>query len=75
MARDTSRPSIKDEDVYDALREKGDSKEKAARIANAKARGTTDRSRSLLRSQPQSRNFRKLCRAYICYRLVAVGWL
>ena len=37
MARDTSRPSIKDEDVYEALRKKGDSKEKAARIANAKA--------------------------------------
>ena len=37
MARDTSRPSIKDEDVYEALREKGDSKEKADRIANAQA--------------------------------------
>jgi hypothetical protein len=37
MARDKSRPSIKDEDVYEALREKGDSKEKAARIANAQA--------------------------------------
>jgi hypothetical protein len=37
MARDTNRPSIKDEDVYEALREEGNSKEKAARIANAQA--------------------------------------
>lgn len=29
--------SIKDEDTYDALREQGDSKEKAARISNAMA--------------------------------------
>ena len=36
------RPSIKDEDTYRALREDGMSKEKAARIANAKA----DESRS-----------------------------
>ncbi|MEO0870647.1 MAG: Rho termination factor N-terminal domain-containing protein [Pseudomonadota bacterium] len=31
------RPSVKDEDTYEALREDGASKEKAARIANAKA--------------------------------------
>ncbi|EPX79847.1 DUF7218 family protein [Litoreibacter arenae] len=31
------RPSIKDEDTYEALREDGASKEKAARIANAQA--------------------------------------
>lgn len=30
-------PSIKDPDTYDALRDKGMSKEKAARIANAQA--------------------------------------
>ncbi|MEM6305794.1 MAG: Rho termination factor [Pseudomonadota bacterium] len=30
-------PSIKDEDTYEALREDGASKEKAARIANAQA--------------------------------------
>ncbi|MGY9050318.1 hypothetical protein P775_08895 [Puniceibacterium antarcticum] len=30
-------PSIKDEDTYQALRDKGASKEKAARIANAQA--------------------------------------
>ncbi|GLZ37773.1 Rho termination factor [Actinokineospora sp. NBRC 105648] len=30
-------PSIKDEELYRALREQGDSKEKAARIANAAA--------------------------------------
>lgn len=32
-----SRPSVKDEDVYEALRRDGASKEKAARIANAQA--------------------------------------
>lgn len=31
------RPSIKDEDTYDALRDKGYGKTKAARIANAQA--------------------------------------
>ncbi|MEL7090577.1 MAG: Rho termination factor [Pseudomonadota bacterium] len=36
MAKDT-RPSIKDEDTYDALREDGYAKEVAARIANAQA--------------------------------------
>ncbi|SDI12934.1 DUF7218 family protein [Lutimaribacter saemankumensis] len=30
-------PSIKDEDTYEALRDKGYSKEKSARIANAQA--------------------------------------
>lgn len=35
MSKD--RPSIKNEDTYDALREDGASKEKAARIANAQA--------------------------------------
>jgi hypothetical protein len=32
-------PSVKDDDLYDKLREEGASKEKAARIANAKAGG------------------------------------
>ena len=31
--------SVKDDKTYEALRDKGDSKEKAARIANAKAGG------------------------------------
>lgn len=34
--------SIKKEDTYEALREKGYSKEKSARIANAQAAGTID---------------------------------
>ena len=38
MAKE-SRPSIKDEETYEALREDGASKEKAARIANAQAAG------------------------------------
>lgn len=33
----SARPSIKDEETYEALREDGASKEKAARIANAQA--------------------------------------
>ncbi|MCF3932716.1 Rho termination factor N-terminal domain-containing protein [Acuticoccus sp. M5D2P5] len=32
-------PSVKDDDTYEALRRDGASKEKAARIANAKAAG------------------------------------
>jgi len=32
-------PSVKDDRLYEKLREEGDSKEKAARIANAKAGG------------------------------------
>jgi hypothetical protein len=39
MAKDHG-PSIKDDKLYEELREQGDSKEKAARIANAKAAGT-----------------------------------
>jgi len=33
------RPSIKDDDTYEALRDEGMTKEKAARIANAQAAG------------------------------------
>ena len=39
MARDHG-PQIKDATLYDDLRKQGNSKEKAARIANAKAAGT-----------------------------------
>lgn len=35
-------PQIKDDKLYEDLRKQGDSKEKAARIANAKAAGTLD---------------------------------
>ncbi len=35
--RDDPGPSVKDPDVYEALRDEGASKEKAARIANASA--------------------------------------
>ncbi|MBT2263560.1 DUF7218 family protein [Rhodococcus erythropolis] len=38
MARKDSQPQLKDQDLYDELREKGDSKEKAARISNAAAK-------------------------------------
>jgi hypothetical protein len=36
-------PQIKDDKLYEDLRRQGESKEKAARIANAKAAGTLDR--------------------------------
>ena len=38
MAKDHG-PSVKDDGLYEKLREDGESKEKAARIANAKASG------------------------------------
>ena len=42
MAKDHG-PQIKDDTLYEELRKQGNSKEKAARIANAKAAGTLDR--------------------------------
>jgi hypothetical protein len=39
MAEDHG-PQVKDDELYETLRDKGESKEKAARIANAKAAGT-----------------------------------
>ena len=39
MAKDHG-PKIKDDTLYEELRQQGNSKEKAARIANAKAEGT-----------------------------------
>jgi hypothetical protein len=42
MARDHG-PQIKDDATYEALRKQGASEEKAARIANAKAAGTLNR--------------------------------
>jgi hypothetical protein len=41
MARDHGA-QIKDDGLYEELRKQGQSKEKAARIANAKARGSLD---------------------------------
>ena len=41
MARDHDA-QIKDDDLYEELRKQGNSKEKAARIANAKANGSLD---------------------------------
>jgi len=38
MAKDHG-PAIKDDELYEKLRDEGESKEKAARIANAKAGG------------------------------------
>jgi hypothetical protein len=38
MPENEHGPSIKDDELYDALRKEGDSEEKAARIANAAAK-------------------------------------
>lgn len=38
MARQDSQPQLKDQDLYEELRKKGDSKQKAARISNAAAK-------------------------------------
>ena len=45
MAKDHG-PSVKDDELYETLREEGDSKEKAARIANAKAGARTSAARA-----------------------------
>ena len=50
MAKDHG-PSVKDDELYEKLRDHGESKEKAARIANAKA-GGEDVSRKGGRSGP-----------------------
>ena len=42
--RKTTGPSVKDDETYEALREEGASKEKAARIANAGAQKGSSRS-------------------------------
>ncbi|WP_109806569.1 DUF7218 family protein [Sphingosinithalassobacter portus] len=41
MAQDHGK-QVKDDDIYEALRDQGASKEKAARIANAQAKGDVD---------------------------------
>ncbi|MDF3313040.1 Rho termination factor N-terminal domain-containing protein [Rhodococcus sp. T2V] len=52
MARKDSQPQLKDQEMYEELREKGDSKEKAARISNAAAsRGRTNVGKSGGKSQ------------------------
>ena len=43
MPKGKDRPSVKDDKQYEALRRKGESKEKAARIANADSRSQTGR--------------------------------
>ncbi len=50
MAKDHG-PQIKDDKLYDDLRARGESKEKAARIANAKAAGTLDNKGTTLESR------------------------
>lgn len=47
MAKDHG-PQIKDDELYQKLRDDGESKEKAARIANAKAAGSLDHKGSRL---------------------------
>ena len=50
MPRKDHGPSVKDPEPYERLREQGESKEKAARIANEAARGGAPRSASVAAS-------------------------
>lgn len=53
MARQDSQPQLKDQDLYEELRKKGDSKQKAARISNAAAnRGRSNVGKSGGKSSP-----------------------
>ncbi len=52
MAKDHGS-QIKDDKLYEELRKQGDSKEKAARIANAEAAGTLDHRGSDLEDRTQ----------------------
>ncbi|PTW62931.1 Rho termination factor-like protein [Breoghania corrubedonensis] len=61
-------PSVKDADTYEALREEGASKEKAARIANARANGDKP-SRQGGRSAP----YEKWNRDDLYYRAREIG--
>lgn len=53
MAKDHG-PQIKDDKLYEDLRREGASKEKAARIANAKAAGTLDHRSTHLEDQTKA---------------------
>ncbi|WP_448501468.1 DUF7218 family protein [Sphingomonas sp.] len=53
MAKDHGA-SIKDDKLYEDLRRQGESKEKAARIANAKAAGSLDRKSTRLEDRPKT---------------------
>ena len=52
MARANHGASVKDDDTYEALREDGASKQKAARIANAQANHSQHHSPGAARSPP-----------------------
>lgn len=54
-------PSIKDDDTYEALREGGASKEKAARIANAQANSEQHPSEKGASSHPTRTGPRTIC--------------
>ena len=58
MAKDHG-PQIKDDALYEELRKKGESKGKAARIANAKAAGTLDPQGHQARGTQQGRTLRR----------------
>lgn len=47
-------PSVKDDKLYDELRKQGESKEKAARIANARAAGTLNHRSSKLEDRTKA---------------------
>jgi hypothetical protein len=72
MAEDHG-PSVKDDRLYEKLRDEGESKEKAARIANAKA-GGTDVSEKGGRAESYEDRTREELEARAVKRLIQ-GWV
>ncbi len=67
MAKDHG-PQIKDDKLYEDLRKQGDSKEKAARIANAKAKGTLDHRSTHLEDRTKAELMKEAARIGIAGR-------
>ncbi len=53
-------PSVKDDELYEKLRDEGESKEKSARIANARARGSQPSRKGGKASSYEERTVRQL---------------
>lgn len=53
-------PSVKDDELYERLRDEGESKEKSARIANARARGSQPGRKGGKASDYEKRTVRQL---------------
>lgn len=72
MAR-KHRPRIKDDDTYEALRDKGESKGKAARIANARAQARRGERKAPSRTGGQSQAYEQWRRGDLYAKAREVG--